>query len=124
MRVPLAWTAEAPQLNLRVIQHRAIEVARIHQARIHSSEEQVRRGLPSISRTTDPSWLVDEGPGSGQGWSLVCEFEAPPAHQGNPSHAHVAFLVEDAPHRRLGPGSRLQLFERGTGQRAGVEILD
>jgi hypothetical protein len=97
---------------------------RFHQARIHWSEEQVRRGLPSVSRTTDPSWFVEAGPGSEQGWSLVCEFEAPPAHQGNPSRARVVFLVEDAPHSRLSPGSRLQLFERGTGQRAEVEILD
>ena len=95
-----------------------------HRARIQWSEEQVRRGLPSVSRTTDPSWFDGEGPGSEQGWSLVCEFDAPPAHQGNPSHARVAFLVDDAPGDRLRPGTRLHLFERGTGERAEVEILE
>ena len=92
------------------------------EASIRWSSEQERRGLPTFLRTTDPSWHVDEAPKENEGWSLVCEFDRPPAAQGNPSIARVHFLMPSALHR-LVPGLRLRLFERGTGQFANVEIL-
>ena len=107
-----------------MIRHRLGAIEREHSALVHWSAEQIRRGLPSIQRTVDPAWFVEPGNGSEQGWSLVCEFDAPPELQGTPSRARVRFLVSEAPHERLGPGTRLQLFERPTGRRALVEILD
>ena len=95
-----------------------------HTARIRWSAEQVRRGLPAEHRTVDPSWFSGDLPSTAEGWSLVCEFDAPPAVQGSPSLARVRFLVAAAPHDRLGRGARLQLFERATGRCAEVEILD
>jgi hypothetical protein len=77
-----------------------------------------------VSRTIDPAWFTEAGLGPEQGWSLVCEFDAAPASGGMPTAAQVRFLVAEAPHDRLGPGVWLHLFERATGQRARVEILD
>ena len=95
-----------------------------HAARIHWSDAQVERGLPIFERTIDPAWFTSPGRGSDEGWSLVCEFAAPPRLQGSPSSARVEFMVERAPHERLGAGTWLEMFERGTGHRARVEILD
>src|SRR5687767_6275649 len=92
-------------------------------ARITWSAEQVARGLPTWARTVDPAWF-DGDPAAAEGWSLTCRFESTPAEQGNPTLARVAFLVDAAPHERLAPGARLKLYERGTGQRADVEILE
>jgi hypothetical protein len=92
-------------------------------ARITWSLAQVKRGLPVFTRTIDPAWFDADPPGA-EGWSLQCRFETTPAAQGNPSPAAVAFLVEGAPHERLVPGVRLWLYERGTGHRAVVEVLD
>jgi hypothetical protein len=91
-----------------------------HLARIYWSDEQLRRGLPAFTRTTDPAWfdLADES------WSLVCQFHASPREQGSPSVAKVAFLMAEAPHNRLVPGAQLSLFERSTRQRAKVEIIE
>jgi hypothetical protein len=94
-----------------------------HRALIRWSAEQERRGLPTFVRTTDPTWRIDEVPKKDEGWSLMCNFESPPAAQGNPSVAHVRYLMPNAPHH-LAPGLRLRLFERGTNQFAEVEILD
>ena len=94
-----------------------------HQASIRWSAEQERQGLPAFDHTTDPAWHVDEVPRQDEGWSLMCNFERPPAAQGNPSIARVRYLMPNAPHR-LVAGLRLRLFERGTGQFADVEILD
>jgi hypothetical protein len=91
-----------------------------HLARITWSHEQVRRGLPAFTRTTDPAWF--ETPE--EGWSLVCQFHASPREQGSPSVARVAFLTENAPHDRLTPGTKLNLFERSTRQLATVEIVE
>ncbi len=95
-----------------------------HRARITWSAEQVRRGLPEIMETIDPAWFEGTTPKKGDGWSLVCRFDSPPIQQGNPSTARVRFMVDDAPHGRLGQGARLQLFERGTGELAVVEVLE
>lgn len=91
-----------------------------HLARIFWSDEQVRRGLPAFTRTTDPAWF--ESPD--EGLTLVCRFHASPREQGNPSVAQVAFLTADAPHDRLLRGTRLHLFERSTRQLARVEIVE
>ncbi|MCY7377860.1 MAG: hypothetical protein LH467_00790 [Gemmatimonadaceae bacterium] len=91
-----------------------------HLARIRWSDEQVRRGLPAFTRTTDPAWF--ESPD--EGWSLVCRFHASPREQGSPSVAQVAFLTENAPHHLLKPGAQLYLFERSTRQLAMVEIIE
>ena len=96
----------------------------MHRARITWSEEQFRLGLPSVSETIDPAWFVSDEPRKHDGWSLVCRFTPSPSEQGNPSLAEVHFRMDDAPHSRLQPGTELQLFERGSGTFARVEILD
>ena len=93
-------------------------------ARITWSAEQVRVGLPAEKQTVDPSWFGDEARTDSEGWSLICRFDSPPSKQGSPSTAHVRFLVDDAPHGRLRPGTILHLFERGTRGMATVEILE
>jgi len=98
---------------------------KVHAARIHWSQEQIRHGLPVITRTIDPAWFPeDHGPPVREGWSLMCEFEVPPSDQGDPSTARVQFMVDAAPHERLAPGTSLRLFERATQKYAHVEILD
>ena len=91
-----------------------------HLARITWSDEQVRRGLPAFTRTTDPAWF--ESPD--EGLSIVCRFHASPREQGSPSVAQVSFLSADAPHERLVPGARLNLFERSTRLLATVTIIE
>jgi hypothetical protein len=96
---------------------------REHPARITWSEAQARVGLPKLTETIDPAWIEGTMPRQDEGWSLICRFERRPDEQGNPSDAFVRFLVADAPESALHQGARLQLFERGTGQYAEVEIL-
>jgi len=91
---------------------------------IHWSAEQLKLGLPLSGRRTDPAWFTEPGPGSEEGWSLVCEFEALPASPDEPTIAQVSFMVENAPHDRLRAGTRLQLFEQATRRCVLVEILD
>lgn len=91
-----------------------------HIARISWSSEQVRRGLPAFTRTTDPAWFEN----ADEGWHLVCRFHASPREQGTPSVAQVAFLEAHAPHARLVPGATLSLFERSTRQLATVVIVE
>jgi hypothetical protein len=98
-------------------------MSREHNARIHWSEAQVARGLPSVNRGIDPAWFIEPGPGSDEGWSLRYEFASPPIAEGNPSTARVEFVLPGAPHERLQPGVWLELFERATRERARVEIL-
>lgn len=91
-----------------------------HLARIFWSDEQVRRGLPAFTRSSDPAWFesVEEG------WKLVSRFHASPREQGSPSVATVAFVEANAPHHRLIQGAVLNLFERSTRQLARVEIVE
>jgi hypothetical protein len=91
-----------------------------HRALIHWSTDQVKRGLPDVSRTIDPSW-VDS---TSDGWSLAVDFDAPPAESGSPTPARIHFAMDEAPHSLLRPGAVLTMFERQTGQRARVEVLD
>jgi len=57
-----------------------------------------------------------------RGWSVVLEFDRPPAELGSPSPGVVRFLMEDAPHDRLRPGCKFELFA-GSAKVADVEIL-
>ena len=91
-----------------------------HLARIFWSDEQVRRGLPAFTRTTDPAWFDSPD----EGLSLVCRFHASPREQGSPSVAQVSFVGAHAPHHRLIAGARLRLFERSTRDVATVEIVE
>lgn len=91
-----------------------------HLARITWSDEQVRRGLPAFTRTTDPAWFDSPD----EGLTLVCRFHASPREQGSPSVAQVSFLTENAPHDRLRAGARLHLFERSTRLLATVVIVE
>ncbi len=95
-----------------------------HLADVEWSTAQVERGLPSFERITDPAWFWEDPPRSTQGWSLACEFTAPPSEQGNPSRATVRFVMDAAPHERLRPGALLRMFERPTHQYATITILD
>jgi hypothetical protein len=79
-------------------------------------------GLPTAQETVDPAWLTDDP--ADEGWNLLCTFSSPPLEQGSPSSATVRFLVDEAPHNRLGPGATLRLFERATQRYAAVDILD
>jgi len=101
-----------------------LDMRSTHLAVIQWSSSQVRSGLPSFERTIDPAWLWEDAPRSNEGWSLVCEFTAPPSQQGNPSRATVRFANDSAPHDRLRVGALLRLFERVTRQYAIVRILD
>jgi len=92
-----------------------------HRALIHWSAAQVRRGLPNVTELIDPAWLEGQ---LDEAWSLVCRFASPPDQQGSPSSALIHFIMQAAPHHALRPGATLQLFERGTSQKARVEILD
>ena len=92
-------------------------------ARITWSSAHVARGLPSASELVAPAWFEADAPGA-EGWSLVCRFEASPEAQGSPSLASIAFMVPHAPHERLAPGTRLQLYEGGRDERALVEVLE
>jgi hypothetical protein len=93
-----------------------------HRAQITWSDAQVRAGLPTFLETTDPAWF-DGDPPDADGWSVVCRFTEPPRVQGNPTPAWVRLMMVHAPHERLRPGARLRLYERGTGERAALEIL-
>ena len=44
------------------------------------------------------------------GWTVVMEFDPPPAQQGNPSQGRAHFLRTEAPHDRLRRGTAFDLF--------------
>jgi hypothetical protein len=98
--------------------------SRPHRAVVHWSVEQEALGLPRPLSTIDPAWFAAETPPQHEGWSMVCEFERPPAEQGNPSIARVHYPMSDAPHAKLTVGASLRRFERATSRFAMLEILD
>ena len=116
--------AAVEALALRHFAPSAGSTATEHQAQITWSGEQVRKGLPDIKETIDPSWLGSTVPPTAEGWSLSCRFDSPPSKQGNPSVGYVRFLVPEAPHAQLKPGAVLRLFERATLTYATVAILE
>jgi hypothetical protein len=83
-----------------------------------------RATLPSATRYVNighfPHDPVDWPDGS---WSVVLEFDAPPAEQGSPSYGTASFLVDEAPHEWLQPGSTFDVYE-GTRHTASIEVLD
>jgi len=95
-----------------------------HRARFTWTRARVEHGLPDVTKYVNPvqepgispPWDVDA-------WSLVCEFEKSPRSQGNPSIAHVRFLVPGAPAHWLHPGRTLWIWE-GANHAATIEVLD
>lgn len=87
------------------------------------AEEGGRTSLPTgktyatVSRFPEDvdTWLQEA-------WSILLEFDEPPAVQGNPSMAKARFLVEQAPAERLKPGHAFELYE-GKKKVARVEIV-
>lgn len=56
-----------------------------------------------------------------EAWSVVLHFDESPRDQGSPSRGTVRFLVADAPHDRLVPGAKFQIYE-GRVRTATVEV--
>jgi hypothetical protein len=77
--------------------------------------------LPSTLRYTHIARFADDRPGD-DAWSVVCRFEVPPSEQDGPSAAFVRFLMPEAPHARLAPGTSFHLFE-GPTEVATVEVF-
>ena len=77
-----------------------------------SADEGGRTELPDGHRYVTVGKFPDDGLGWPDGaWSVVLEFDIPPSRQGSPSLATASFLMDTAPHERLRPGSRFELYE-------------
>lgn len=82
-----------------------------------------RTALPAGQHyTTVSRFQEDDERWRQEAWSIVLEFDEPPAKQGNPSMARARFLVEAAPIERLKPGCAFELYE-GKKCVATVEIM-
>jgi hypothetical protein len=95
-------------------------------AKIHwvPLEEGGRTSLPAGTRYATISRLQeDTAAWLQEAWSIVLEFDEPPAAQGNPSMARARFLAERAPVDRLKPGRTFELYE-GAEKVATVEIVE
>ena len=97
---------------------------RQHRARITWSQALTAMGLPAFEETIDPAWLEIGDVGKSDAWSLECRFDEAPSIQGNPSAAHIRFMMPSAPHERLVAGATLYLYEPTTSQLAVVAIED
>jgi len=64
----------------------------------------------------------DTGTWLQEAWSIVLEFDKPPAAQGNPPMAKAQFLAGKAPVDRLKPDRAFELYE-GKKKVAMVEIV-
>lgn len=94
-------------------------------AKVHwiPPEEGGRASLPTGKRyATISRFHEDAGTWWQEAWSIVLEFDEPPADQGNPSMARARFLVEKAPVDRLKPGRVFELYE-GKRKVATVEVV-
>jgi hypothetical protein len=94
-------------------------------AKVHwlSAADRGRRILPASLMYIGIGRFEEDGPSWPDGaWSVVCRFSEPPAEQGSPSTGRVSFLVEHAPHERLVPGRRFDLYE-GPTRIAAVELF-
>lgn len=77
-----------------------------------SASEGGRSALPESRRYVTISRFADDGPNWPDGaWSVVIDFENAPSEQGSPSVGEASFLMENAPHERLHPGQRFELYE-------------
>ena len=94
-------------------------------AKVHwvPREEGGRTALPTGKKySTISRFQEDTDAGLQEAWSIVLEFDEPPATQGNPSMARARFLAEKAPVDRLKPGRAFELYE-GERKVATVEIV-
>lgn len=79
--------------------------------------------LPSGLQYIGIGRFADDGPEWPDGaFSVVCRFDTPPAEHGSPIQARVHFLVDQAPHERIAPGVRFEVYE-GLLRVAAVEVL-
>jgi hypothetical protein len=86
-------------------------------------EEGGRTFLPSGKNySTIARFPEDSGTWLQAAWSIVLEFDDPPAAQGNPSMAKARFLAGQAPVDRLKPGRAFALYE-GNKKVAMVKIV-
>ena len=99
----------------------------IHDALIHWTPETVRgkRELPPTLRYVGLSRFPEDVPGQDEAWSVVIRFDQPPPEQASrtTSRGRIQFLVDEAPHERLRPGAKFELYE-GPFHVANVEVLD
>jgi hypothetical protein len=96
-------------------------VAKVHWV---SPEEGGRISLPTGKKySTIARFPEDTGTWLQEAWSIVLEFDEPPAAQGNPSMAKARFLAGQAPIDRLKPGRAFELYE-GKKKVAMVEIVE
>jgi len=94
-------------------------------AKVHwvAPEEGGRTSLPTGKKyATTSRFTEDTGAWWQEAWSIVLEFDEPPAAQGTPSMARARFLAEKAPVDRLQPGRAFELYE-GKKKVALVEIV-
>lgn len=86
-------------------------------------EQGGRSGLPAgLQYSTVSKWPGQEdGAWPNSAWSVVLDFDRPPAEQGNPSSARARFLVNDAPDL-LVPGRKFELYE-GRCKVAEVQVI-
>ena len=65
-----------------------------------------RASLPAVNQYITISRFPDDEDSWPDGaWSIVANFDSPPAEQGSPSVGRAHFLVEAAPSERLRPGA-------------------
>ena len=97
---------------------------REHAARITwaTRAERGLHALPSTLQYVRPAHFAEQRPGEDL-WSVVCRFDVPPSEQGNPSNGHVRFLMSEAPHEWLHPGTTFRISE-GIVEVASVAVLD
>ena len=84
-----------------------------------------RTRLPSSQRLVHPAHFLEDGPTwpTRESWSVALRFDRPPIEEPTPTSAEVSFWMENAPHDRLQPGRRFDLYE-GLGKIAVVEIVE
>ena len=86
-------------------------------------EQGGRTSLPTGKRySTLARFTQDADTWLQEAWSILLEFDEPPADQGNPSLAKARFLAEKAPGDRLQLGCAFALYE-GHKKVAMVEIV-
>lgn len=101
---------------------------REHRGLVRWTDPSVRgkRSLPPVRRYIGISRWPEDGPLWPDGaWSVELLFDQPPPEQAGASESdgRVRFLVVEAPHERLRPGSRFEMYE-GPTKVADVDVLD